>query len=162
MLDVLPQAVVERLGERAGGKPEAFEELVKGSYAEVTMLFADLLSFTRFSQDASAQVLTGVLDDLSKRLGDGAHEDVIGDAWLATVGLPDEVATHTIRSAQKAVELKKSIQRFNERGQYKLRVQIGLDTGPVLGPAVGKTKAKPKAKARPKLKAKPAAAARRR
>lgn len=141
LLDVLPAAVVERLTERAGGEPEAFTELVTGSYAEVTMLFADLLAFTQFAKDASAQVLTGVLDELSGRLEGGARRsDVIGDAWVATVGLPDVVATHTIRSAQKAVELKSAIERFNRQGPYKLNVRIGLDTSPALGAAVRKAK----------------------
>lgn len=141
LLDVLPQAVSDRLTETTGGKKEAFKELVNGSYAEVTMLFADLHEFTRFSKGASAQVLTGILDELSTRQ-EGEGSDLIAGAWLSTTHLPPAVATHTIRSALKAVELKSSVERFNRRGNLKLQLRIGFDTGAPLGKAVKHKKTK--------------------
>lgn len=141
LLDVLPRSVVERLKAR----PDAAAELVTEGYAEVALVFADVLAFTRFAEGAGAQVLTGVLAELADNPEKGAR--IIGDAWLAAAHLPDTVAHHTIAAAQKAIDLKAALVRFNQHGRYKLEVRIGLETGPALAPN-RKTKGKPKGKRR--------------
>ncbi len=93
------------------------------------MLFADIVEFTRFAEGASAAVLVGVLEDISKRLGGGLAEDEtvaagqrsrnIGDAWLAAVDLPDAAADHTIRAADRALDLKQTLERFNQHSRYR-------------------------------------------
>ncbi|MDP1829210.1 MAG: response regulator [Archangium sp.] len=141
LLDVLPRSVVERLKER----PNAAAELVTEGYAEVTMVFADVLAFTKFSEGAGAQVLTGVLAELAAKPEAGAR--IIGDAWLAAAHLPDTVAHHTVAAAQKALDLRAALERFNDHGRYRLEVRIGLEAGPSLAP-VRKGKGKPKGKRR--------------
>lgn len=133
LVEVLPPAVAERLERRPGS-----------SYAEVTLLFAELLDFTRFSEGASGRVLTSVLEDLSTRLDAGAARTaVIDGAWLAAADLPDAVAGTTIRAAQKAVDLKAALDRFNAVSQYQLRVRVGIDSAPSLAAAaVTKSKAR--------------------
>lgn len=142
MLEVLPALVVERLKRRD-------PEVVSGTYAEVTLIFADLLEFNRFSEGAGAMVLAGVLDDLSIKLDAGSERvGIIDDAWLATAGLSDAVAAQTIRAAQKAVDLKASLDRFNAVSNYKLQIRIGLDTGPSVAQVSTKRQKKEK-KGRP-------------
>ena len=137
MLEVLPRPVVERLKRRT---PEA---VVSSTYAEVTLLFSDLLEFNRFSEGAGAMVLTGVLDDLSIKLDAGSQRaGIIDDAWLASATLPDTVAAQTIRAAQKAIDLKAALDRFNSLSNYKLQVRIGLDHEPSIG-SVSKKKKTP-------------------
>ena len=86
--DASPQSIAERLQARpaaAGGRPG---ELITVSYAEVTVLFSDIVEFTRFSEGASAEVLAGVLNDLSRRFDALARREsnkTIDDAWVATV-----------------------------------------------------------------------------
>jgi adenylate cyclase len=128
LLDVLPATVVERLAPRADGPPG---ELVTGSHAEVVLLFADLLDFTRFAEGAGAAALTGVLERLSSG-ADSSRTALIDDTWLSVQGLSDKAATTTIRAANKAVDLKLALQRFNAKSDLQLRVRIGLDTGPAL------------------------------
>lgn len=141
MLEVLPTPVVERLKRRP-------PEVVSGSWAEVTLLFSDLLEFNRFSEGAGAMVLTGVLDELSRKLdADAQRTGIIDDAWLAAAELPEAVATQTIRAAQKAVDLKAALDRFNATSSYQLQVRIGLDSAPSVG-ALRKRKPKKKARAR--------------
>lgn len=126
LLETLPAKTVEKLESKT-------DEVVTGSYAELTMLFSQLADFTRFSEGAGAEVLTGVLESLSGRVGERA--DPIGGAWLAAVGLPDAVAAHTVRAAQKAVDLKAAVERFNGRSSYQLQFRIGLQTRAALGAA---------------------------
>ena len=110
--------------------------LVTESYAEVMVLFADIMEFTRFSEGSSAQVLVGVLDAISARFdaipdnGGFDRTTAIGDAYLAAVGQTDAVADHSVRAANKALDLTEAMDRFNGHSRCKLKVRIGLDTEP--------------------------------
>ena len=133
LLNVLPQAIAEALSGAAGtGGGEAF---VAQSYAEMTVLFADLVDFTRFAQGASAAVLAGVLDEVSARLdhsvdGQGLdRERTLSDAYLAAADLPDPLANHSIAVADKALDLAESLDRFNRLSRHQVRVRIGLNAG---------------------------------
>jgi adenylate cyclase len=133
--DALPADLAERLVQRpegAGGGPEG---LVAGSSAEVAVLFADLLEFSAFSEGAAAQVLVGVLDELSTRLEALPHaarrerSRIVGDAYLAAVGLAGPLAEHSLRAADKALDLVEALDRFNQHSRYQLRLRIGLEAG---------------------------------
>jgi adenylate cyclase len=132
LLNMLPHFVAEPVEGRPPGTGGRRSKLITESYAEVTVLFSDLLEFTRFSEGASADVLKGVLHDMSTRFdriaGDPAVErsKTIGDAYLASVGLTDPVAVHTIQAAHKALDLIEAMDRFNGHSRYKLKVRIGF------------------------------------
>ena len=144
--DALPRSIAERLTERPGVIVESATELIGESFAEVAVLFSDILEFTKFSEGASAEVLKGVLDDISARCDSlsGKHSldknTTIGDAYLAAVGLSDPVANHAIRASRMALEMIEAVDRFNGHSRYKLKLRIGLDSGPVTGDGVGKRK----------------------
>ncbi len=67
---------------------------------------------------------------------------IVGDAYLATVGLPDPIADHTISAVHMAVDLTEAIERFNAHSRYQLKVRIGVDTSAVT--TGGKSKGKRK------------------
>ena len=144
LLNVLPHSIAERLKGRLQDTPDGLTEFTTASYAEVTVLFADIVEFTRFSEGASAEVLVGVLNDLSTRLdsvpGHPGRErsKAIGDAYLAAVGLSDAVAEQTIRASHMALDMMEAVDRFNAHSRYKLKVRIGLDTGAPVAGVVGK------------------------
>jgi adenylate cyclase len=135
LLNLLPEALAEvlkgNLNEAAGHSPG----LAAKGYAEVAVLFTDLVEFTKFAQGADAVVLMGVLDALSSRMPASAGDTVpergrmIGDAYLAAGELPGEVVDHTIRAADKALDLLEAVDRFNAHSLYKLKLRIGLDIG---------------------------------
>lgn len=135
LLNVLPHSIIERLKGSPEATSDSFPELITESYAEVTVLFADILEFTKFSEGTSAEVLVGVLNDISTRFDSLAGNPglerirIIDDAYLASVGLPDPEAIHTIRAAHMALDLFEAVDRFNAHSRYKLKVRIGLDTG---------------------------------
>jgi adenylate cyclase len=144
LLNVLPTSLAERLGGQAEVKAGIFTELVTESYAEVTLLFADILEFTRFVEGANAEVLLGVLDEMAVRfdaLGGQSSLDrtrTIGNAYLASIGLSDPVIEHTIKASQKALDIVEAVDRFNERSKYKLKLRIGLDIGSEVSSVVHK------------------------
>jgi adenylate cyclase len=133
LLGLLPRSSADRLKERPETTAAELNGLVTESYAEMTVLFADVLEFTKFSEGASAEVLRGVLDDVSARFDVGVGEAgirrarTIGDAYLAAVGLTDPVAAHTIRVAHKALDLIEAADRFNAHSRLQVRLRIGVD-----------------------------------
>ncbi len=145
---LLPGALVERLKARPDGPASGDSGLVAESYAEVTALFADVVEFTEFAEGASAEVLLGVLGEgfAGSRgvTGDGALERdrIIGDAYLAGVGLSDATAARTIRASHKALDLIGALARFNAHSRYKLKVRIGLEAGDEVTGVVRKRKKK--------------------
>jgi len=144
LLNVLPSSLAERLKGRAEVEAGTFTELVTESYAEVTVLFSDIMAFTKFTEGASAEVLVGVLDEISTRFdgrinGHGLDRTrTIGNAYLAAIGLSDEVAEHTIKASHKALEIIDAVDRFNEHSRYQLKLRIGLDTGAEVSSVVHK------------------------
>lgn len=143
---VLPQAMVDIMKQHPEGLAAAPAGLVSEGYAEVTVLFADIVAFTKFSEGASAKVLGGVLDDISTRFDSLDEspsldrEGTTGGAYLAAVGLSDAVTDHSIQATHMALDLIEAIDRFNECSRYKLKVRIGLDTGPAKARGAGKLK----------------------
>jgi adenylate cyclase len=135
LVNVLPTSLAERLSGHPESNIHTSTDLVTASYAEVAVLFADILAFTEFAEGTSAEVLLGVLDELSTRLDVQAEEPMldktrtIGNAYLASIGLSDQVAGCSIKASRKALDLAEAVDRFNERSRYKLTLSIGLDTG---------------------------------
>jgi adenylate cyclase len=131
LIKSLPLSIAERLKALPEVTPGGLTGLITESHAEVTVLFGDLVEFTKFCQGASAEVLTGVLNDLSNRfdeLGRGADRPrTISDAYLAAVGLPDLLVDQTIRASHLAFDLTEALDRFNAHSRYKLKIRIGLD-----------------------------------
>ena len=146
LLNVLPDSIAGRLKDRIEVTSGPFMEIVTGSYAEVTVLFSDILAFTAFSEGSSAEVLLGVLDDISTRfeepqLGPGLNKTrAIGNAYLASIGLTDTESSHSIQTAHKALEIIEAVDRFNECSRYQLKLRIGFDTGEEISTVVRKRK----------------------
>src|SRR5208282_3505712 len=59
LLNVLPHAIAERLKGRSEVAENSFTEIIADSFPEVTVLFADIVDFTRFSESLSAESLVG-------------------------------------------------------------------------------------------------------
>ncbi|MBL0277191.1 MAG: response regulator [Anaeromyxobacter sp.] len=142
--NVLPESIAERLQRppsAADAASVAAAGLVTASYAEVTVLFADIVEFTRFAEGASAAVLVGVLGDLAARAEGLAgkapppRDTTLGDAYLAAVGQPGPVADHSLQAAKAALDLFAALDRFNQHSRYQLKVRIGLAVGPEAGAA---------------------------
>ena len=73
--NVLPQAIVERLKGRPEVMTDNFSDIIADSFPDVTVLFADIVGFTKFSEGVSAEVLITVLNDIFVRF------DTIADHW---------------------------------------------------------------------------------
>ncbi len=97
LLNILPGPIAQRL--RDG------ERLIADRFDDVTLLFADVVEFTRLSSTLSPSELVGVLNDVFTAF-DGLVEryglekvKTIGDAYMVVGGLTERSADHTARVA---------------------------------------------------------------
>ena len=144
--NVLPQSIAERLKGRPDVIADNFTEVIADSFPEVTVLFADIVEFTKFSQGVSPEVLVHVLNDIFTRFDAIADRrglekiKTIGDSYMAAAGLPMPVADHTERAANMALDMIEAMDKFNDEGLYKLTIRVGMCTGAVVAGVIGKRK----------------------
>lgn len=144
--NVLPQAIAERLKGRSKLTSDHLNLAIVDSYAHVTVLFADIVGFTAFSQGVSPEVLVGVLNDLFTRFDHIADHrglekiKTIGDCYMAAAGLPTVVPDHADRAAYMALDMLDAIQDFNANTEHPLNIRIGISTGAAVAGVIGKSK----------------------
>lgn len=146
LLNVLPQSIAERLKGRSEVIANGFTEVIADTYANVTVLFADIVDFTKFSEGVSVEVLLGVLNDIFSRFDRITDErglekiKTIGDSYMVAAGLPIPAVDHTARGAHMALDMLDAMTGFNTQSNYKLNVRIGIDTGAVIAGVIGNRK----------------------
>jgi adenylate cyclase len=146
LLNVLPPSIAERLKGRPEVTGESFTEIIADSFPEVTVLFADIVGFTKFSENLSPEALVAVLNDIFSHfdvIADGRGLEkikTIGDAYMAVAGLPMPQTDHAQRAAHMALDMVNAMERFNERNRFKLSLRIGISTGAVVAGVIGKRK----------------------
>jgi adenylate cyclase len=146
LLNVLPASIVDRLKGLAETMADGFTEVIADRCENVTVVFADIVNFTRFSEGVTPEILVNVLNDIFTRFDRIADNrgmekiKTIGDAYMVAAGVPIPVADHVGRAAHTALDMMEAMAQFNEQGPYKLNVRIGIDTGPVVAGVIGKRK----------------------
>ena len=138
LLNVLPKSISARLKDD--------DKAIADGFAEVTVLFADLVGFTELSQRLTPAALVDMLnhvfcafDDLAVDLGLEKIK-TIGDCYMAAAGLPEHRADHVEAGARMALGIREALARINQEAGYGLRLRIGLHTGPVIAGVIGKRK----------------------
>jgi adenylate cyclase len=146
LLNVLPFSIAERLKGRPEVIADSFTEVIADSFAEATVLFADIVDFTKFAHGVSAKVLVGVLNDIFTRFDDIADNrglekiKTVGDSYMAAAGIPVPVADHALRAAHMALDIIEEMNQFNGHYGHDLKVRVGINTGEVVAGVIGKRK----------------------
>ena len=138
LLNVLPGPIATRLKQG--------DEVIADRFPEVTVLFADLVDFTRRSQATTPEKVVKVLDDLftafdrlAERLGLEKIK-TIGDAYMVAGGLPEPRPDHVQAVAEMALALREEVVHHLDPAGRPLVLRIGIDTGPVVAGVIGRRK----------------------
>jgi class 3 adenylate cyclase len=138
LLNVLPGPIATRLKQH--------EDVIADGFPEVTVLFADLVDFTRRSQRSSPQQIVQILDELfsafdqlTKRYGLEKIK-TIGDAYMVAGGLPEPRPDHAQAVADLALAIRDEVAGRTDPSGQPLQVRIGIDTGPVVAGVIGSDK----------------------
>ncbi|MDO8313285.1 MAG: adenylate/guanylate cyclase domain-containing protein [Sideroxyarcus sp.] len=143
---MLPQAIAERLKGRPDVTADSFTEVIADSFADVTVLFADIVGFTNFSVGVNPEKLVVLLNEIFT--GFDSIADIhglekiktIGDAYMAVAGIPLSVEDHVARTAHMALDMMDAMDAFNKRNGYTLQMRIGINSGAVVAGVIGKRK----------------------
>lgn len=146
LLNLLPAPIAQRLKLRADLIATGPPEIIADKFEEVSVLFADIVQFTRFSPSMSPERLVAVLNEIFADFDNIADSwglekiKTIGDAYMAAAGLPVPAADHAVRAAHMALDMIESLGRFNARSGYNLQLRVGIHSGAVVAGVIGRRK----------------------
>lgn len=135
LLNILPGPIAERLKFQ--------ENTIADSFAEVTVLFADIVNFTEIASRTSPTELVKLLNkifSLFDQLADRYHLEkikTIGDAYMVVGGLPIPREDHAEAIAEMALDMQEAISKFQALDGEPFRLRIGINTGPVVAGVIG-------------------------
>ena len=135
LLNILPKAIVTRLHNG--------ETVIADQLSNVTILFSDLVGFTKLSSRLSAADLVRLMNELFSEfdrlaLGLGIEKiKTIGDAYMLVGGLPEPRADHAHAVADMALAMIGVVERMNRELTVPLQMRIGMHSGDVVAGVIG-------------------------
>jgi class 3 adenylate cyclase/CHASE3 domain sensor protein len=135
LANILPRSIVERM--RRG------ETEIADHVAEATILFADLVDFTRLAARLSPQQTVALLADVFCRFDGLAAQyglekiKTTGDGYMVAGGLPEERTDHATAIAEMALAMVEEIGTAGDAFGVRLEVRIGLNTGALIAGVLG-------------------------
>jgi len=135
---ILPASAV---AQRREGDERASRE-----FADVSVLFAEILGMEEFSARAGESKALALLGDLIAAFDEAAEKSgiekvkTIGGSYLAVCGLSVHRPDHARRVIQFAQEMTRIVGIFNRDENAGLSLRVGINSGPVVGGVVGRRK----------------------
>ncbi|HSP93879.1 MAG TPA: adenylate/guanylate cyclase domain-containing protein [Thermoanaerobaculia bacterium] len=137
--------------------PQVVEEIIAHAEAtgarevaltkSVTVLFADLVGFTSWSEHMAAGELASLLTRFFTLASeaifsqDGTIDKFIGDAVMAFFGAPIDQPDHAVRAVSAALKIQEEMAAWNlervARGEPPVAVRIALNTGEAIVGEIG-------------------------
>jgi len=138
LLNVLPKSIADKLRGNISSLAEYFPE--------VTVLFADIVSFTELSSRKGPDELVGILNELFSKF-DALVEELglekiktIGDAYMAVAGTPIPRTDHAQAIAKLGLGILEGMSEYNQKYQSAFSIRIGINSGPVVAGVIGTKK----------------------
>lgn len=137
LLNILPAETAKEL--KRDGKVDAVK------FDEVTVLFTDFISFSKFAEHTEPEQLVKSIDFYFRKFDEITTKynlekiKTIGDSYMCASGLPSANKSHAsnvIEAAKEMIELVKSEMNAKD-GLIHFDIRIGAHTGPVVAGIVG-------------------------
>ena len=135
---ILPEPIAERLKQG--------EQTIVDHFEDATVLFADLVGFSklasRLTPQELVQTLNGIFTEFDRLADEHGLEKIktIGDAYMLVGGLPTPSDDHPSAVASMALAMQQCIRDYNRQHGSELNIRIGLHTGPVIAGIIGRNK----------------------
>ncbi|KAJ8676637.1 hypothetical protein QAD02_012424 [Eretmocerus hayati] len=120
------------------------ETIEAKNYANVTMLFSDIVGFTAICSTATPMMVINMLQNLYQQfdsycgLLDVYKVETIGDAYCVACGLHKNTNTHAQQIAWMAMKMIQTCTQHSTHDGKPIKMRIGIHTGMVLAGVVGK------------------------
>ena len=136
--NILPAVIASRLKDGESGFAE--------TYPEVTVLFADIVGFTKLSQKLGPRQIVSMLNDVFACFDEitlRTHVEkikTIGDCYMVVSGVPDRRSTHCQEIANFSLEAMEAFREYAKDFGEPLQIRMGMHTGTVVAGIVGTQK----------------------
>ncbi|KAM6960404.1 adenylate cyclase type 2 [Tautogolabrus adspersus] len=156
LLSVLPRyiamelktEVVNRLTKPTGNKKNEsnfnnFHSLYIRKHKDVSILYADIVGFTKLASSCTPEELVAVLNKLFGRFDDIAKKNgclrikILGDCYYCVSGLPDAIPAHAKNCVQMGLDMCTAISKLREATGVEISMRVGVHTGNVLCGVIG-------------------------
>jgi class 3 adenylate cyclase len=138
LVNVFPQAIIPRL--------KAAESPIADQFADVTVVFVDIVEFTPLAERVGPKRTVLVLNELFRKFDQSALRlgvekiETTGDGYLAVGGAPSALDEHPQVVAQFAFEALEAARSTLIAEAEHVQIRVGIHTGPVFGGVIGESR----------------------
>ncbi len=136
LLNILPRSIADQL--------KADRHPIADQFGAASILFADVVDFTPFSEGLPPAEVVGVLDHLFSHFDDLAERHglekikTIGDSYMVAAGVPTPRPDHARAMALMALDMLEAMRTGDGVGHLGLELRIGINSGPVVAGVIGR------------------------
>lgn len=146
LLNILPAPIARRLKDQQG--------IIADGFADVTVMFADIIDFTRLAEEVPPKAMVELLNEVFTRFDAMAEAHrlekikTIGDAYMVAGGLVEhegvdfavDARDYTASMLRLALDMRKYMEVLSEKKGMTLGIHIGICSGPVVAGVIGTKK----------------------
>ncbi len=137
LLNILPKDIADFL--------KIEQRVIADHFDAASILFADVVGFTKISATMNPMQLVEILDDVFTQFDSMVEKygvekiKTIGDCYMAASGIPRKRTDHAHALASMALDMQDYVSRNQFRG-LPLTFRIGINSGPVIAGVIGRKK----------------------
>jgi adenylate cyclase len=136
LLNILPSSIADKL--------KAQTQPIADQFVSASILFADVVDFTPWSERLAPADVVGYLDHLFSHFDDLAERyglekiKTIGDCYMVAAGVPTPRPDHARALALMALDMLEAMRSDDEVGHLGLELRVGINSGPVVAGVIGR------------------------
>ncbi len=127
--DIFPNKIVKVLKNKGKIEPEYYEK--------ASVLFADIVSFSKITPFLTANQLVDTLNVYFKKFDSVITENnmilikTIGDSYFAVGGVPKKNRKNPIYAVLSGLQMQEEVRKINASSQLNWQIRIGITTGEI-------------------------------
>src|SRR5205823_4825231 len=136
LLNILPRSIADKL--------KAQTQPIADQFESASILFADVVDFTPWSERLPPAEVVGYLDHLFSHF-DGLAEryglekiKTIGDCYMVAAGVPTPRPDHARALAFMALDMLDAMRTADQVAHLGLQLRVGINSGPVVAGVIGR------------------------
>ncbi|XP_047216704.1 adenylate cyclase type 2 isoform X5 [Girardinichthys multiradiatus] len=143
---VMKAEIIQRLKGPNFGQIENtnnFHNLYVQRHTNVSILYADIVGFTRLASDCSPGELVHMLNELFGKFDQIAKENecmrikILGDCYYCVSGLPESLPDHAKNCVKMGLDMCEAIKKVRDATGVDINMRVGVHSGNVLCGVIG-------------------------
>jgi adenylate cyclase len=136
LLNILPRSIADRLKART--------QPIADQFGSASILFADVVDFTPWSERLPPAEVVGYLDHLFSHFDELAERyelekiKTIGDCYMVAAGVPTPRPDHARALALVGLDMLEAMRSNDDVGHLGLELRVGINSGPVVAGVIGR------------------------